>query len=279
MKLSSKVAIVTGAASGIGRATAKLFYEQGARVVAVDRDSDGLQTLSTEIKCDIYCIDITNEEKVKDYIGQVYAKYSRIDILANIAGIAGHEDVSKPLHLSSMSRMKRIIDVNFYGTFYHCYYTLPFMAKTISNSENNANYCSIINTSSEQAVRVTAGAAEYCISKRAVNALTQSIASEYGASNIRCNAVVPGAVETPMITGFIEQKYGKEKAQEMIEIAKKTFNSVERFASPQEIAKTFLFLASEDSSFCHGSLIVADGGRSSVYSHFPSLIKKQTSKL
>ena len=281
LDLSNKVAIVTGAASGIGRATAKLFHAKGARVIGSDRNLDGLQSLRQELNndIDIYAIDVTDKMAVKNYIEQVYDKYNRIDILANIAGIISgggkFEESQKPLHQRDLSFFEKTININLYGTIYHCYYVIPFMLKTIASqrklSGNNSFTCSVINTSSEQAEKATPGMSDYTISKHGVDGLTLSLCTEYSASGIRSNAIKPGAINTPMVQNFV-----KKMGISMQDAEKKFAEDIpmERIANPQEMAQLFLYLASDASSFCTGSLMRADGGRSIQYSHFPSMIPK-----
>eukprot|EP01084_Bolivina_argentea_P276891 472565_1 len=278
LNLSNKVAIITGAANGIGRATAKLFATQNAKVIATDFDLNGLETLKQEINgIDIYKIDVTNNDQVKDYIDDVYNKYNKINILCNIAGVmpgAGNiDEISKPLHKRDLSLFKRTIDINLYGSIYHCYNVIDPMLKTIENSSDMLT-TSIINTSSEQSERATAGLSDYNISKYAIDGLTHSLCSEYSASGIRCNAIKPGATVTQMMTNIVAKlgESGEQSVDEILNGFKQTI-AMERFAQPLEIANLFLYLASDESSFCSGSLMLVDGGRSSQYSHFTSFVE------
>ena len=272
LNLSNKIAIVTGAANGIGRATAKLFCAHGAKVIGVDRDLKGLKSLQHELdnKIDIYEVEITNKDAVKSYIKQVYNKYNKINILANIAGITGGGE-GTPFHESDLSLFENTMNVNLYGSIYHCYYVIPYMLKTIKSERkrlgSDSFTCSIINTSSEASVRAYPGLCGYTVSKFGINGLTLSLCSEYSASGIRCNAIKPGNTKTTLA-----RNYTKEAIMKLMKVISVNDIPMERRAQPEEIAGLFLYLASDQSSFCTGSLMSADGGRSNSYTHFPSML-------
>eukprot|EP01084_Bolivina_argentea_P151451 264332_1 len=174
LNLTNRVAIITGAASGIGRATAKLFAAQNAKIIASDMNLEGLESLKQELKdnIDIYHVDVANENQVKEYIEDAYNKYKKINILCNIAGIAAgagdFAEMMKPLHERDMAKFKKTLDVNLYGSIYNARYVIKPMLETLENN-NDVKSTSIINTSSEQAEMATAGMSDYNISKYGID--------------------------------------------------------------------------------------------------------------
>ena len=284
LSLSNKVALITGAASGIGRATAKLFHQQNARVVGIDMDLDGLKSLKSELgnNIDIYQADISNESQVKDYMKHIYNDYNKINILCNIAGTARLEIIIGRFHQTDLSQMRKIVDVNLWGSLYNCYYAVPYMLETAeketekqkesadyNNNNNNhklATPCSIINTSSVVTERALTGNADYQVSKHGVNGLTYSVAAEYSSLGIRCNAIEPPATDTPLVTKMFERIRaiaGDEIADTIRDSISQTV-ALKRSAIPEEMANIFLFLASDEASFVTGSVVLADGGQVKV---------------
>ena len=277
LSLSNKVALITGAASGIGRATAKLFHQQNARVVGVDMDLDGLKSLKSELgnNIDIYQADISKESEVKDYMKNIYNEHQKINILCNIAGITRGDIFVSRFHQTDLSTMRKIVDVNLWGSLYNCYYAVPYMLETAEkekekqgaegeNSNNKlATPCSIVNTSSVAAERAFTGTTDYVISKHGVNGLTYSVAAEYSSLGIRCNAIEPPGVDTPMAKKIGETIRGiaGDEVSAMIQDGVTKTVALRRNATPEEMANVFLFLASDEASFITGSVVLADGGQ------------------
>ena len=274
LNLTNKVAIITGAAKGIGRATAKLFHQQNAHVVGVDLDLDGLKSLKSELgnNVDIFEADVSNESQVKNYIDKTYNSCGKINILCNVAGGARLDALVTRFHTTDLSKMRKTYDINLWGSLYNCYYTVPYMLETvekekkISTSDKDsgklATPCCIINTSSSSAERAVPGMTDYVASKHGVNGLTYSIAAEYSSLGIRCNGIEPGAIDTPLMRAAfdkVSEIAGKEVGAAMLDGIPKT-TGLKRAGQPEEIANVFLFLASEASSFITGSVILADGG-------------------
>jgi NAD(P)-dependent dehydrogenase (short-subunit alcohol dehydrogenase family) len=240
-RLTNKVALIFGAASGIGAAVARRFGIEGARVVACDlRSPPGLEV----VRCDV-----TDDGQVRETVESAREKHGRIDILVNAAGIVRNDHAAD----IDESVWNQTFDVNLAGTMRTMRAVLPDMMLRKSGA--------IVNIASVAAFNAGADVASYAASKAGVIALTRSAAQRYGGLGIRVNALCPGWVDTPM------------SAQEMKDIAHASGISVEqavertvdrialrRMATPDEIAAVCLFLASDEASFVTGSALVADGG-------------------
>ena len=276
LNLSNKVALITGAAKGIGRATAKLFHQQKAHVVGVDMDLDGLKSLQSELgnNIDIFEADVANESQVKKYIDTTYDTCGKINILCNIAGRGRLDTKVTGFHTTDLSRMREIVDVNLWGSLYNCYYAVPYMLETVEKEKTKnkdgtgdddnklATPCCIINTSSVAAARAPPGFTDYAISKHGVNGLSYSVAAEYSSLGIRCNSIEAGQVDTPLRQAAIEKTReiaGDEAVAAIQERLRQTV-ALRRPATAEEMANIFLFLASDEASFITGSVILADGG-------------------
>ncbi len=251
-RLKGKHAIITGVASGIGKATAILFAQEGAFVIGVDIDETGGIATIQEINansgenCGMFIkADLGKSQDVRNVVEQAL-KVGKIDILFNNAGI----EVVKSLVESSESDWDRTIEVNLKSVFLMCKYVIPHMIKEKSGTIiNNSSVAGIIGSFSPV----------YSASKGGIIAFTKSIAVDYAKDNIRINAISPGAIETPMLErvnfqlGELEQVIQERKAK----------YPMHRFGNVEEIAKTVLFLATDDSSFITGHNLIIDGGFSS----------------
>ncbi len=245
--LSDKVAIVTGASSGIGRATAKLFASEGASVVVVARREKLLNTLVDEIRAAegraiAVAGDVTDENTAQLAVRTAEAEFGGLDIAFNNAGILG--DMSPVLEMS-LASWNKVLASNLTSGFMGAKHQVPAMMKRGSGS--------IIFTSSF--VGYTAGMPNMChyaTSKAGLIGLTKSLAGELGTYGIRVNAVVPGGTDTPMASEFGD-------APETVEFVRQ-MHAFKRIAEPEEIAQAALFLASNSSSFVTGSAMLADGG-------------------
>lgn len=242
MKLKNKVAIVTGASRGMGRATAVLFAQEGAKVVVnFLKSSEEAESLVEEIKglgSDALAVqaDVSNEEDVKRLVEETVNKFSRIDILVNNAGIV--YDI--PFFEKTVEQWQQVLGTNLIGVFLMCKHSIPHM------SEGGR----IINISSTNGIYSTySDSMDYDAPKAGVIAITRSLAQEF-APKILVNSIAPGWVDTDMNKDLPED-FLKEEMQHIW---------LKRMGKPEEIAKTALFLASEDSSFITGSTIVVDGG-------------------
>lgn len=245
-RLLNKVAIVTGASSGIGRATAKLFAVEGAKVVVAARRQEELDTLVKEItqaggSAVALAGNVIDEDYAKALIELALQEYGSLDISFNNAGTLGASGSTPDITLEAWNDT---INTNLTGAFLGAKYQIPAMLQTGG---------SLIFTSSF--VGYTIGMPEkaaYSASKAGVIGLTKALATEFGSHSIRVNALVPGGTDTPMA-----EKFGT--APEVIEFVKQ-IHALKRTATPEEIAKSALYLASDDSSFTTGTAMLVDGG-------------------
>jgi len=244
MKLKNKIALITGASGGIGKATALLFAKEGAKVAVNYFSSENeaksvveeIQKIGSEaiaIKCDV-----SNEEQVISMVDQVLSKFGSIDILVNNAGIV----FDVPFLERTVEQWKKTLDVNLLGTFLCSKYASEPLKKT-----NNGK---IINISSTNAIDCfSPEAMDYDASKAGIIILTRDFAKEL-APEIRVNAIAPGWVDTKM---------NKDLPKDFIDEEIKNIY-LKRFAKPEEIAKAIVFLASDDASYITGSILKVDGG-------------------
>jgi NAD(P)-dependent dehydrogenase (short-subunit alcohol dehydrogenase family) len=247
MKLANKVALITGAGSGMGKSAALIFAVEGAKVAAVDVAEAQVEETVAEIAKrggDAIAIraDVSKSEDVKRMIDDTVARFGGLNIMYNNAGIEGESNF-----MSNMTedQFDRVIAINLRGVFLGMKYALPHLIK--------AGGGSIINQASIAGMIAVRGGAAYSASKAGVIALTRVAALEYGRYNIRVNAICPGAIETPMAQRIRQGQPPNPKAIQRISV-------LGRMAEPEEIAKVALFLASDDSSFATGAPFVIDGG-------------------
>jgi NAD(P)-dependent dehydrogenase (short-subunit alcohol dehydrogenase family) len=245
--LQDKVALITGASSGIGRATAKLFAAEGARVVIVARRQDVLEALEAEIaaaggECIIHAGDVAAEATARGAVAAATEAFGGLDIAFNNAGSLGEMG---PVTDISLEGWRTAIDVNLTSAFLAARHQIPAMLARGGGS--------LIFTSTF--VGHTAGfpgMSAYAASKAGLIGLTQNLAVEYGARGIRVNALLPGAVDTPM---------GRDVAHtEELRTFVANLNAMKRIAAPEELANAALYLASDASSFMTGASMLVDGG-------------------
>ncbi len=245
VRLNGKVAIITGAASGIGKATAILFAEQGAKIVVADIDKDGGKKTVADIQdvgndAIFVNTDVTVKSDTEQMVEQTIASYGKLDILLNNAGIA----MRLPVAELSEEDWHRCLDVNLTGVFLCSKAAIPAM-------QNNG--CgSIINLSSIYGIVGADVRAAYVASKGAVTNLTRGMALDYASDNIRVNCICPGFVETPLVAGVVKTP------EEYQKLADK--HPLRRLGQPKEIAYGALYLASDESAFVTGIALPIDGG-------------------
>jgi len=247
-----RTVFITGAASGIGRATALLFAQDGANVAVADRDAAGAEGVVGEIEAAggvgvAISLDVTLEEQWQEAIGAVMERWGRLDVLVNNAGIAA----GNPLTAMPFAEWRRVMAVNLDGTFLGTQCGVEAMRRGGNGKQGGA----IINVASASGIKAAPGASAYSTSKAAVRMFSRTIALECAAAGdgIRVNTVCPGGVRTPM-WGDAEEADFEALAAEV---------PLRRFATPEEIARAIFYLASEDAAFVTGTDLVIDGGYSS----------------
>jgi 2-keto-3-deoxy-L-fuconate dehydrogenase len=246
-KLQDKVALVTGGASGIGLAIVKRFLAEGALVEILDWNEEEMSKANAESGAATNRCDVSDHKMTSGVIDAIHSKHGRIDILVNNAGIA---HVGNAL-TTSPEDFERIQRVNVFGPANCLRATLRHM---VADSRGGA----IVNLASCLSVMAIADRFAYGTSKGAVLAMTYSVAKDFLAHNIRCNAILPGRVHTPFVDGFIAKNYaGRE--EEMFDKLSKA-QPIGRMATTEEIAYAALFLASSEASFITGIGLPVDGG-------------------
>ncbi len=243
-RFTGKVAFVTGAASGIGRATAVAFAQEGARVAILDRTEDALDATAGAVRATgaevlVLGCDVAQPEQVEAAIAEVVATFGRLDVAFNNAGV---ENKAAPVAEIALEEWDRILNINLRGTFVCMKHELAQMVRQGSGV--------VVNTSSGAGVRGVAGGASYAASKHAIIGLTKSAALDYAKANIRVNAVLPGNIETPMMDRFTGGDI-----QKAIDL-----EPVGRLGKPEEIADAVLWMSADLGAFVTGAAIAVDGG-------------------
>ncbi len=247
MKLAGKTALITGAGSGMGRASAMLFAKEGASVIVVDVDEASARETARCIQTEggralAFRADVSSSEDAEAMVAAALANFGPPDVLFNNAGIEGEGGFLAQL---SEQAFDRVIAVNLRGVWLGMKHALPHMIRNGGGS--------IINTASIAGMVAIRGSAAYCAAKAGVIALTRVGAAEYGRYNIRVNCICPGAIDTPMVER-LNTSGGLSKQQTA------RLSVFGRVGSPMEIARMALFLASDDSSFASGAPFIIDGG-------------------
>lgn len=246
-ELKNKVAIITGAASGIGRAAAELFASEGAIIIAADVIDEAGQELADELSrtqrtCSYVHADVSKESDVEAMVHVALAQYGRLDVMFNNAGIEGDQ---APTADAALDNWERVMGINLRGVFLGCKYGIQAMLRTGGGS--------IINTASVAGLVGFAGSPAYAASKGGVVQLTRTAALEYATQGVRVNCVCPGIIDTPMA-----QRFTHGDPAVVARIA--AMEPVGRMGQAREVAQLALFLASERASFITGAVIPVDGG-------------------
>lgn len=255
-RVANKVALVTGAASGIGKATAMLLANEGASVVVADIADETGKQVAEEISRNggralFLALDVTQEAAWQDVADRILHDFARLDIAVNNAGIAA----SRPVTKMKLAEWRRVFQINLDGVFLGTKYAIQAMQA--------GNGGSIINVASASGIKASAGASAYCASKAAVRMFSKIAALECAAagSRIRVNIVSPGGVRTPMWKktefwpGLVAQHGGEDAAWKAL-----AGSSSEGFFAPEDIARAILFLASDESSYMNAGELVIDRG-------------------
>ncbi|MFJ7698855.1 3-oxoacyl-ACP reductase FabG [Lysinibacillus fusiformis] len=239
MRLNNKVAIITGAANGIGYAAAERFIEEGAVVFIADYDNDAGNAAVQRLgeKATFIQVDVANRESVKQLVATVIEQVGCIDILVNNAGITRDAMLTK----MTEDQFQQVLDVNLTGVFQCTQEVIPHMVAAGSGK--------IINTSSVSGVYGNVGQTNYAATKAAIVGMTKTWAKELGRKGINVNAVAPGFTETDMV----------KKMPENILAQMRSIVPLQRLGTPRDIANAYLFLASDEASYVHGHTLHVDG--------------------
>ncbi len=255
MNFDGKVALITGAAGGIGKEAARLFKENGAQLVLVDLNEEALKNMVNELELKDFLLipaDVTKEEDVKNYTKLAVEKYGKVDIFFNNAGIVG--DFAEITEVTSED-FNKIIDINLKGVFYGLKHVLRVMKEQKSGC--------IVNTSSVAGLGGSPSLGPYAATKHAVNGLTKTAAVEVADEGIRVNAICPSPVDTALMRDLDEVKSPEDSSKARGAYEQKI--PLKRYATPTEIAELVLFLCSEQSSFITGGAYLIDGGYTATY--------------
>ncbi|MGK0270873.1 MAG: NAD(P)-dependent dehydrogenase (short-subunit alcohol dehydrogenase family) [Cocleimonas sp.] len=254
-RLIGKVAVITGAAQGIGEEIAQVFAAEGANLILLDTKVEQLELLKLDIEKKwsnrvlIYKVDIANDNEVVTAINDAAKLFGQIDILVNNAGInAFHNFLTM-----SGNEWEKCLSVNLVGTMNCCKAVLKHMVER--------QYGTIVNIASVHSHKIVKGAFPYTVSKHALIGLTRSLGIEFSDCGVRVNSVSPGLIETPLADNYFdnctEPAAEREKQRNLI--------PVKRFGQPVEVANTVLFLSTDEARFINATDILIDGGRSQIY--------------
>ncbi len=259
-RLSGKKAIVTGAASGIGRASARIFAREGARVVAVDMVEESLAATVAMITeagdiATAVTADAGSEDDVADFINNCVETYGGLDVIYANAGVSGGR---VPLAQQTVEMWQNVLRINLIGPFLAIKHAAPIMLAQGKGS--------IICTASVAALRANAGGPPYAASKAGVVSLVQTTANELFASGVRVNAICPGLIETGMTKPTFDRARARGTEGKIGQL-----NPTRRNGEPEEIANMALFLASDEASYVNGQAYAVDGGLSSTHPFVPKV--------
>ncbi len=244
---NNKVVLITGAASGIGRAMAHAFAVQGARLALADVDQNGLQETVDHVKdmgneAIAIAADVSKAKDVKHMVDVTVDHYGHLDVACNNAGIEGQQ---APTAECTEENWDRVIDINLKGVWLCMKYEIPQMVEEGGGA--------IVNTASVAGLVGFGNIAAYVASKHGINGLTKTAALEYATQGLRVNSICPGAIETPMIDRFTQ---GSEEAREQFH----AMHPLGRMGKPEEVAAAAIWLCSEEASFITGHAMPVDGG-------------------
>jgi len=248
-RLADRVAVVTGAGSGIGLATVRRFASEGARVVAVDLDEASGRAAAEEVGCVFVHCDVSSEPAVEALFAQVSEQFGRVDIAFNNAGISPPDDDS--ILVTGLDAWERVLRVNTTSVYLCCKYAIPMMqAQGKGSIINTASFVALMGAATSQIA--------YTASKGGVLAMTRELGVQFAREGIRVNALCPGPVATPLLMELFA-KDPERAARRLVHVP------MGRFAEPEEIAATVAFLASDDASFITASTFLVDGGLTGAY--------------
>ena len=255
IRLDGKIAVVTGAAGVIGRATTELLAERGARIVAVDRKredlEDAIKGLPASAEPLAVTADVSDEDEVADYVRATVDRFGTIDVFYNNAGVEGEV---RPITQYPLDTFRRVLDVNVVGVFLGMKHVLPVMLKQ--------NKGSIINTASIAGLIGSPQIAVYSASKHTVIGLTRSAAWECTGTGVRVNCVCPGMIDSRMLSAILEGRNTGNAPVPQQKIVERI--PARRLGQASEVASIVAFLASDEASYVSGSAYTVDGGRTAA---------------
>jgi NAD(P)-dependent dehydrogenase (short-subunit alcohol dehydrogenase family) len=248
-RLSDRIAVVTGAASGIGLATAHRFASEGAVVVAVDLNEEACQAAADAVGGESVSCDVADGDQVKALFDGVVERHGRVDIAFNNAGISPPDDDS--ILVTELSAWERVLKVNLTSVYLACKRVIPHMQRQGKGSIiNTASFVALIGAATSQIA--------YTASKGGVLSMTRELGVQFARDGIRVNALCPGPIGTPMLLELFA-KDPERAARRLVHVP------MGRFGKPEEIAAAVAFLASDDASFITASTFVVDGGITGAY--------------
>jgi NAD(P)-dependent dehydrogenase (short-subunit alcohol dehydrogenase family) len=258
-RFADKSIIITGAGSGLGQATAQRLAADGAGLVLVDMNSEGLEATrelvleaAPEAKVELVTADVTKEDDVTKYVDAAMSAFGRIDGFFNNAGIEGRQNLTEDFGIEEFSK---VVAVNLTGVFLGMQAVLKQM--------HEQGHGSIVNTASVGGIRGVGNQSGYAASKHGVVGLTRNSAREYGQFGVTINAIAPGAIMTAMVENSLKQldpENPEEAGKQFVSI-----NPMKRFGKPEEVAGLVSFLLSEDAGFINGTVVPVDGGQHAMY--------------
>ena len=253
MLLKDKVSIVTGAASGIGKATALTFGREGAKVLCADINREGADAVAAQIadtggEAASIQVDVSQEDQVIAMIGDAASRWGRLDVVYNNAGVG----TGGPIAQMTVEEWDRIMAINLRGVFLGTKHAVPEMLKSGGGA--------IVNTASDAGIMGTPMLAAYCASKGGVVLFTKATAIELAPMGIRVNAVCPGVIRTPILDPMLEQARMMGATPEQVWERMARAHPIGRVGDPEEVANTVAFLASDKASFITGVALSIDGG-------------------